>query len=447
MVRRPIRLQCLPLFVQRRGLHTACQIRARMGGSVFRIARAEVHGGSEASKPFQQGWQRSVAALPAPRLGLITPRVRQQQFQTLAFGHTSSRRGLHTPMAQLLLELPKAEGDTFVRKCTEAAATAAPPHGMADDFLSMASPPRAVELLSIFAKLGLSHPLAALLCGSQDTPTTLLSCVEGLSRLLHPQPDLLALFTKRLDAGVDSLGMKDLILGLCAAVRFKLPAYAETLQLRSPVLLKECLVGLEGLLGCIHTPSHVIHVALLLALLSVDEMHVIAAVLLSPQLAAALPSLPCSAICDFTQAAALCLFQLMGRGGVDETLQLQRQLLQCLDVSVQLLSRMQQRLSLRQRNILREILSRTVLVASEGDTRVALHHAGVREVYVDLGQQQHLFTGDLLEVLPGARLLQEAPPLIAAESFSLACIASHDLSGLYQHSLKVLPAISAQSRL
>ncbi|XP_026193294.1 uncharacterized protein LOC34620178 [Cyclospora cayetanensis] len=196
-------------------------------------------------------------------------------------------------------------------------------------------------------------------------------------------------------------------------------------------------------------------------------------------------------------AALLC-----SRGGVDETLQLQRQLLQCLDVSVQLLSRMQQRLSLRQRNILREvsfflsrvaaaaasagtavsaetrafadaavlsppegplpkaplgldysqldleaILSRTVLVASEGDTRVALHHAGVREVYVDLGQQQHLFTGDLLEVLPGARLLQEAPPLIAAESFSLACIASHDLSGLYQHSLKVLPAISAQSRL
>ena len=33
--------------------------------------------------------------------------------------------------------------------------------------------------------------------------------------------------------------------------------------------------------------------------------------LLSPQLTAALPSLPCSSICDFAQAATLCLFQQM----------------------------------------------------------------------------------------------------------------------------------------
>ena len=78
-----------------------------------------------------------------------------------------------------------------------------------------------------------------------------------------------------------------------------------------------------------------------------------------------------------------------------------------------------------------------VLVSSSGETPTALHHAGVREVYVHLGQQQKQVQQqqqELEQLLPGLLLLQRVPQVTAAEGFSLACIASCSPQGL-QHNL------------
>ena len=81
-----------------------------------------------------------------------------------------------------------------------------------------------------------------------------------------------------------------------------------------------------------------------------------------------------------------------------------------------------------------QVLSRKLLVAEEATGEVALHHVGVREVYVHLQQQQQQQQQqreqqqrshrELAEVLPGVLLLDKGPQLTAAESFSLACITS-----------------------
>ncbi|CDJ43062.1 hypothetical protein, conserved [Eimeria tenella] len=577
-----------------------------------------------------------------------------------------SRRGLVTSRAQLLLDLPKSEGDDFLKKCEEVAAAPAPAAGQwsllssvmhakggslyplqlllllrlfaaapfadeallaavaarAEDLIAAAAPPRAVELLSLFAALGFTHPLvqqplrqrllqvlhlleshhlpsalnslsllhilvgssgtqemqreksqkqaandssnkqqlllvdglatqAALLCAAaaqNSTATTLFSCVEALSRLRHRQEDLLALFTKRLEAGFESLSLKDLLLAAAAAERYGLKDYAEALHEELLRRAPDACSSWEGLGRLLHlqhkfrseaaaaeaaakeaaeaaaatlsaaavlsgvasgAPFYAANasdaearttVSLLVflgaaaaptAAATAAAACVPGALLLSPHLLAALPSLPSSSICDFAHAAALCVFQLMRSEGVEAPLQ--QQLLRQLDAAVLLLSHAQQRLSLQQRETLKEIcfflsalfadsaaaaaapaaaaiseetkafaaaaalapaegplprgppsldysqlelksvLSRKLLVAADGEKEVALHHAGVHEVYVQLNpqqpqqeqqQRQQAYCEDLEELFPGTALLQQAPSLTAAESFSVACVAS-----------------------
>ncbi|CDJ26788.1 hypothetical protein, conserved, partial [Eimeria acervulina] len=272
-------------------------------------------------------------------------------------------------------------------------------------------------------------------------------------------------------------------------------------RVRCPQLLQASLAAAEEQLGCMYTPTQLPLVALTLALLAPDDVALVGCLLLSRQLTAALPSLPCSSICNWAYAAALCLFQMMREEGVEKTLRQQQLLLRQLDTAVLLLSRVQQRLSLQQRETLKEIcfflccltgadadsavaaaaaktaaaaaaisaetrafaaaatlaqpegplplgppsldytllevkpvLSRKLLVAEEATGEVALHHVGVREVYVHLQQQQQQQQQqreqqqrshrELAEVLPGILLLDKGPQLTAAESFSLACITS-----------------------
>ncbi|KAL8448805.1 hypothetical protein Emed_003513 [Eimeria media] len=280
-------------------------------------------------------WDRAWGRLQQQQRGLLLAQQQKQQHQQQPMSSSSrmSKRGFVLQRAQLLLDLPRLEGDKFIERCTQAAAAPACPPGMwgiissqvhakggqlyplqllqllrlfadagyadeallatvaarAGDFIGEASPPRAVELLRLTRRLGLSHPLvqqplqqrllellhllqphelpsvicnlaslhahakeapadspnrsssssssrrrgvllldglatqAELFSSSAKSPTTLLSCVEALSRLGFEHEPLISLFTNRLDAGLQELTLKDLVVAATAAARLQLP--------------------------------------------------------------------------------------------------------------------------------------------------------------------------------------------------------------------------------